>query len=405
MTMTESTTPNSIDEQGRFKVTNLNGGKSRMELSNQWYRRPADERFLDLNSLRDAVKARADASKTHTLKTKNLLVTAPEPETLEDTHIMKIMLPGDDEPVEPTHWSFGQIAQLAGAGSAASYFRKQPSQLVAPMLNYGLRHIRAIEEVKLYARPGTDLRAATGPDYGRIYDHELVAAVQQIAGNGVGDTRWKIPGVMDWRTMIYDPNVPPSAETTTLYASDRDVFMFLVDDRNPIVVGKARDGQDDIMFRGFYFSNSEVGSGAAKIAMFYLRGLCENRIMWGVEGFEELSIRHSKNAPARFIAEAKPALLEMAERSDTKLRDAVNRAKSAKVATDEETGLEFLRKHSLSATQAQKVLDLVAKEEGQPARTVWDMANGITAMARSETHQDQRVAMERVAGRMLDKVA
>lgn len=40
-----------------------------------------------------------------------------------------------------------------------------------------------------------ELRAVTGPDYGRIYDHELVSAVQRIAGNGTGDTRWKVPGV------------------------------------------------------------------------------------------------------------------------------------------------------------------------------------------------------------------
>jgi hypothetical protein len=30
-----------------------------------------------------------------------------------------------------------------------------------------------------------ELRAVTGPDYGRIWDHELVAAVMRIAGNGV----------------------------------------------------------------------------------------------------------------------------------------------------------------------------------------------------------------------------
>lgn len=34
-----------------------------------------------------------------------------------------------------------------------------------------------------------ELRAVTGPDYGRIYDHELVEAVQRIAGNGTGDKR------------------------------------------------------------------------------------------------------------------------------------------------------------------------------------------------------------------------
>jgi len=42
-----------------------------------------------------------------------------------------------------------------------------------------------------------ELRAVTGPDYGRIWDHELVAAAMKIAGNGTGDTRWKVPGVLE----------------------------------------------------------------------------------------------------------------------------------------------------------------------------------------------------------------
>ena len=85
-------------------------------------------------------------------------------------------------------------------------------------------------------------RRITGPNYGRIYDHELVAAVQRIAGDGVGDTRWKVPGVLDWSTGVYNPCVDVTKDTTTLYASDRDVFLFLVDDLNPIEAGTLPDG-------------------------------------------------------------------------------------------------------------------------------------------------------------------
>src|SRR3546814_4379725 len=71
----------------------------------------------------------------------------------------------------------------------------------------------------------TELRAVTGPDYGRIWDHELVAAVMNIAGDGTGDTRWKVPGLLDWSTMTHNPFVDVTKDTTTLYASDRDVFL------------------------------------------------------------------------------------------------------------------------------------------------------------------------------------
>ena len=37
-----------------------------------------------------------------------------------------------------------------------------------------------------------------------------------VAGNGTGDTRWKVPGVLDWSTGIYNPRVDISKDTTTL---------------------------------------------------------------------------------------------------------------------------------------------------------------------------------------------
>ena len=46
----------------------------------------------------------------------------------------------------------------------------------------------------------------------------------KIAGNGVGDTRWKVPGILDWATMTHNPFVDITKDTTTLYASDQDVF-------------------------------------------------------------------------------------------------------------------------------------------------------------------------------------
>ncbi|PPJ44553.1 DUF932 domain-containing protein, partial [Rhizobium sp. KAs_5_22] len=81
-----------------------------------------------------------------------------------------------------------------------------------------------------------------------------------MAGNGTGDTRWKVPGALDWSTMHYNPYVDVSRDTTTLYAPDRDIFLFLVDDTHPIEAGRLPNGDPDLYFRGFYAWNSEVGS-------------------------------------------------------------------------------------------------------------------------------------------------
>jgi len=249
--------------------------------------------------------------------------------------------------VAPTHWSFGQLCGLVGAPS--SYLRQLPAPLAGINLQHGLLSHRA-ELLKTLETDDArvELRAVTGPDYGRIWDHELVAAVIDIAGNGTGDTMWKVPGVLDWATMTHNPFVDITKDTTTLYASDRDVFLFLVDDTHPIEAGRLADGSPDLYFRGFYCWNSEVGSKTLGIASFYLRAVCMNRNLWGVENFEEITIRHSKFAAQRFAHEAAPALTSFANSSPAPFISGIKAARERIVARSDEDRESFLRKRGFS---------------------------------------------------------
>jgi hypothetical protein len=247
----------------------VNRGERIGRVSSEWFNRPDDERYLSLDDLWARVKARSDRSRTRIVETVAIEVEAQR----DDPERLRLHLPKGQAPVAPTHWAFGQLASLVGA--PAAYLRQLPAPIAGINLQYGLTHHRAEQIKTLETEDGrVELRAVTGPDYGRIHDHELVEAVQRIAGNGTGDTRWKVPGVLDWSTGVYNPDVEISRDTTTLYASDRDVFLFLVDDRSPIEAGKLPDGSPDLFFRGFYDWNSEVGSKTLGIASFYLRAVC-----------------------------------------------------------------------------------------------------------------------------------
>lgn len=292
-----------------YKV-DISRGRNVSRVSSEWFNRPDDERFLSLDTLYDKVRARAEAATTRVVESRAIRVQA------QSSHAdrLHLLVPGAHEPVAPTHWSFGQLCGLVGA--PAGYLRELPAALSGINLQHGLIAHRAEHVKMLETSDGrTELRAVTGPDYGRIWDHELVEAVMRFAGNGTGDTRWKVPGVLDWGSMVYNPHVDISAETTTLYASDRDVFLFLVDDTHPIEAGRLPNGDPDLYFRGFYCWNSEVGAKTLGIATFYLRAVCMNRNLWGVENFEEISIRHSKFAANRFAAQAAPALTHFADSS------------------------------------------------------------------------------------------
>lgn len=381
-------------------------GSNNGEVSRQWAARPVDQRFLNLSDMRKKLQDRADNTRDRVVNSKKIEFIAPEPKTLADTHKLALALPGGDL-VGASHWSFGQLCSLADF--SASELRKLPSPLVADVLNYQMRHARGDTDLKTFDVKG-QLRAATGPNYGWIKDSDVVAAVQQIAGNGTGDERWKVPGVIDWATHMYDPLAPVTIDSTTLYASDRDVFIFLVDDTHPVEVGKLSDGSPDLMFRGFFISNSEVGAGSMRLAAFYLRAVCMNRNLWGVERFEELTIRHTSGAPARFIEEARPALQSFASAGDKRLIDGVRAAKEAIVAKEESEAIEFLRNRGIAKKRAQVILTRDAetggeREKGDFPRTAWAMAQAITAEAREIKNNDQRVELERVAGKILDKVA
>ncbi|MER9947339.1 DUF932 domain-containing protein [Mesorhizobium sp. M0047] len=382
-----------------FRV-DISRGERIGRVSSEWFSRPDDERYLSLTELYDAVKQRADHATARTVESRALRVEA----TRDNSERLSLIVPGQEQPIAPTHWSFGQLCSLVGA--PATYMRQLPAPLAGINLQHGLLSHRAELMKTLETEDGrVELRAVTGPDYGRIWDHELVTAVMKIAGNGTGDTMWKVPGVLDWATMTHNPLVDIIKDTTTLYASDRDVFVFLVDDTHPIEAGRLPNGEPDLYFRGFYCWNSEVGSKTLGIASFYLRAVCMNRNLWGVEGFEEISIRHSKFAALRFAHEAAPALKRFANSSPAPFIAGIKAAREKIVARTDEDRENFLRKRGFSKGETGRIIEAVLQEEGRPPESIFDFVQGMTAHARTKAHQDSRLELEGRAKALLEKAA
>ena len=166
------------DRSAGYKV-DVRRGERIGRVSSEWFSRPDDERYLSLTELMTAVHGRAERSRTRTVESAAVRVAASR----DDPERLGLLLPGSSEPVAPTHWSFGQLAALVRA--PAAYLRDLPAPLAGINLQYGLTTRRSEQIKTLETLDGrVELRAVTGPDFGRIYDHELVAAVQRIAGDG-----------------------------------------------------------------------------------------------------------------------------------------------------------------------------------------------------------------------------
>jgi hypothetical protein len=392
-------TSNNLSARSAFKV-DISRGERIGRVSSEWFSRPDDERFLSLSDLYDTVRSRAEGAHARTIESAAIRVEA----TRDNAERLELLVPGQRQTIAPTHWSYGQLCSLVGA--PATYMRQLPAPLAAINLQHGLLNHRAELVKTLEMDDGRlELRAVTGPEYGRIWDHELVSAVMKIAGNGTGDTMWKVPGVLDWATMSHNPFVDITKDTTTLYGSDRDVFLFLVDDTHPIEAGRLPNGEPDLYFRGFYAWNSEVGSKTLGIASFYLRAVCANRNLWGTENFEEITIRHSKFAAQRFAHEAAPALTTFANSSPAPFIAGIRAARERIVAREDDDRETFLRRRGFSKGETGKVIEMVLSEEGRPPESVFDFVQGITALARTKTNQDTRLELEGKAKKLLESAA
>jgi len=395
-TLAEATPGNAhVAADGTYKV-DISQGTSSGALNAQWASRPADQRYTSVEDLLAAVLARKEESTERDIAISKIAAVADGPANI------KVKADGTD--FDLTNWSFQQLCWAADS-SPSRYLSRLPNSLAVECLNHGLA-VNAAENggsVKMLLREQTsEMRAITSPRYGRIWDADVVGRVAEFCGR---NPEWKVPGMLDWSSydngmVTYNPNVDVTKENTTLYASDRDCFIFLVDDRNPIQIGTLPNGAPDLVFRGLMLANSETGSRKFELTLILLRGVCANRCLWGIDKSHKISIRHSRFALTRF-EDALPVIETYASMKDEAVIGVVS-ATRRKPLIDDEHVIEFLgNRLGLSKKVSEAIIALHIKEEGGPILNVWDAITGVTAYARGLEFQDQRVALEQKASGLL----
>lgn len=366
------------------------------QASRQWASRPDDERFTSLRDMQKAMEARRRASTAAVISTHSLLAQPYLGDSIEDAgdgRGLVLMHERLGTQIAPTNWAFGQLAQRAKA--PAAYMHNLPAPLAADCINYGLRYANKADSVGVLLRDDdgvNGLHAITGPNYGRIWNADIVGALTKRFGDGVtGD--WRVPGEFGKEVTVTKAN-------TTLFASDRDMFVFLADEKRRIEVPNRRDGKPGSLARGFFVWNSEVGRMSYGIAMFLFDYVCSNRIVWGAEQYHEIRGRHTAAAPDRWLSDVVPAVRAFAESSEAPVLKAIEAARDHTIPNV----MDFMRSRFTDA-RAQAIMAVHEHEEGRPVETLWDAATAVTAYARQIEHQDARVDLERQAGKLLKEAA
>jgi hypothetical protein len=367
-----------------------------MQAHRQWSSRAPDERFTSLIDMQAFKRRVRDNSRSHVLSSHgvNILPVEDDPRALQ-------ILGGPFPAAAPTHWSFGQLCSLASPGnSPASYFRdtNMPAPMIADCLNYNLRFTRGVADIGILVTTNEDgsvneLRSVNGPNYGRIYDADVVDTLVERFGDGVSG-QWRVPGEFGRRVTV-------TTDNTTLYASDRDMFVFLADEENRIDIPGRRAGQAGNFARGFFGWNSEVGKTTLGAGFFLFDYVCCNRIIWGADQYTEVRVRHTKGAPDRWLEEIAPVLREYSQASAKPVVQAIEDARSKRIEDELTT---FLAKR-FGKQMAPAIAAIHETEEGRPIETLWDVTVAATAHARSLNNTDKRLEIERAAGELLRMAA
>ena len=366
------------------------------QASRQWANRPNDERFTSLHDLFDRVSRQRSLSRAPIVSTRDIVVRPDPEDKASGLQVVRLRKPGEGpvHPYSPTNWAFNQLSKLASAPSA--YLKSLPAPMAADCINYGIHHAREVENVGLLLTKDGDvqeLRAACGPNYGRIWNEEVVRTLIDMHGDGVTG-RFRVPGEFGKAVKVTRAN-------TTIFGSDRDIFVFLADETNRVEVKNRRNGQPGSLARGFFTWNSEVGNSSIGVAFFFFDHACQNRIVWGAENFREIRINHTASAPWRWLEEITPMLTDYADAAAAPMEQMIRRAQ-AKKADD---NLDRFLASRFTTGMVATIKATHEREEGRPIETLWDAVTAVTAQARSIEHQDSRVAMERIGGKILDLVA
>lgn len=348
----------------------------------RWRNRRRDTRHKDAASLYQAAKKRRARCAEAKVRSGDLEVVA-EDSTSDPKGQIRVRTPLGE--LTPTFWSFGQLCSRSGW--RAVDLRRIHAELIKLNVEYGLAYLRSVQQLKVLADEQYQLlRAMTGPDFGRVWDCDLLELLQPVLG------------APEWQPLAR----PTKGERAAIgyFSSDQDMYIFLASRRAGIEISTPHGSER--LKRGLMITNSEVGASSLILATFLFRSVCSNRLIMGLRQMRRLKLRHSKGLPKTYEQRVRDFLAEMGDGSQgaAAIRKVLERSMVRPVAEDDEGVKTWLARRGFTVKKIEAIIAKARQTEGS-ARTVWDLVQGATGVAAEEKNADQRFALEARASRLL----
>src|SRR3954469_3386412 len=328
----------------------------------EWASRPPDERYASVHALYDAARARHARIEERSIETGAFRTEAIDTGDL-------VMRETSGQTAALTHWSFGQLATIAGG--PPNYLRTLPASIAATAINYGLSRIeRAQHQLFVADTAPWTVHAITSPRYARVHHDELASRVLDLMAQ---HPAWHLP--LGYKDGEFGAEKVPSGA----YLGDRDMFLFLVDGNRDL--DDPTDRTHAGLFRGFILRNSDVGAAALTLDVFLFRLVCGNHIIWGfqhVAGFRRRHVGTSiQDAWSSSLASVR-TVLDAAPADD---RAMLLRATSQEIAPTRDGVLDAVTQRlDLPQKSAAEAYGLAEQHERNP-RSVWGYVQGLTRLS------------------------
>ncbi len=346
----------------------------------EWASRPADERFSSLADLHAAnVKKRSRAMESTLLQINKLKAVVGVSNRIELGSEL------GDGSLSLNNWSFGQLASRAGGG--AEYLRSLPTKLAVECLNHHLPN--SLGECKLLIDGDSiTARGITSDVYTRIWDADVSERLVELEAT----TNWRpAPAAFD--------------ESRGLYAGDRDMFAFMVDNERRIFETLPGGG----LGRGFFMWNSEVGGRSFGISTFLYEYVCGNHRVWGAQNVRTTTFRHVGNGlDQRAFGAFRATIKDYADSSTDNDVQRISRLRTVEIGADKQVILDTLfSKFGLTRRLAAQTYALAEQRTdwyGSP-RSVWGITGALTEIARDMPNADSRLETDRLASKIMREYA
>ena len=349
---------------------------------NQWAKRPADQQFQTVQEMHDAARHYASVS----VERDNVPYSTLRAEASNGD---VVLVGKGNVPAHLTHWSFGQLA--ARADAPASYLRELPATLAVQNINHGLKKRSDLENANLLFQTNGKYvcRSLTSEKYERIWNWEVTERMLDLVSKGWEPAR---------------PDVRVYEDKAALYVSDHDMFGFLrlpnVTIAQPV---RSQMGEGAPMYKGLIYGNSEVGGGSLWAMSFYYNYMCGNHIIWGASGVVEFRARHVGTIRDRTQAWA-AQLQQYADASTAQDEAVIKRSATTVIAATKSELLDMLfgkRSLGLSRKTIEASYDACMPEQDGDPLTVWGWVQGATRHSQTIKYQDERMKLDRAAGKVL----